>query len=66
MSKAGRNEARKVAAGFLNGIAVAMLVAGLITPFLSNDLHVWRTVLTVVLAFAAHAAALVLVLKTDQ
>jgi hypothetical protein len=32
MSKMGRNEIRKVTAGYLNGIAVALLVSGAILP----------------------------------
>jgi hypothetical protein len=62
MSKMGRNEIRKVTAGYLNGIAVALLVSGAILPAVmglngaqSNDALVVAAI--AVLSFALHYAA---------
>ncbi|HTN63376.1 MAG TPA: hypothetical protein VL147_17790 [Devosia sp.] len=36
MEKSGRNERRKVAAQYLNGIAIAVLVTGVVSPALGQ------------------------------
>lgn len=66
MSEAGQNEARKVAAGFLNGIAVAVLAAGLITPLIGQDLQIWRSIAAVAIALGAHGLALALACQMQE
>lgn len=57
MSKNGRNEKRKVVAGFLNGTAVAVLIAGCITPLLTHDPRWWVPILAFVVGLIAHVGA---------
>lgn len=57
MSKNGRNEKRKVAAGFLNGAAVSVITTGCVTPLLTHDPRWWLPILACVVGSIAHACA---------
>ena len=54
MGKAGRNETKRVAANFLNGIAVALIVAGSIGPLLAGEERVWLPVSALIASAAMH------------
>ena len=54
MGKAGRNEAKRVAANFLSGIAVALIVAGCIGPLLAGEERVWLPVSALIASAAMH------------
>jgi hypothetical protein len=66
MSKAGRNEMKRVAANFLNGAAVAMLAAGWIGPFIAQDAKVWMSALAVLISATMHTLALCLVRNVED
>lgn len=57
MGKAGRNESKRVAANFLNGIAVALLMAGCIGPLLACDGRIWLVALAIIGSAAIHWTA---------
>lgn len=57
MGKAGRNESKRVAANFLNSIAVALLVTGCISPLVVGDERVWHAALAIIASAAIHRAA---------
>jgi hypothetical protein len=54
MGKAGRNETKRIAASFLNGTAVALLMAGYIGPLLAGDHRLLISVLAIVASSATH------------
>lgn len=66
MGKAGRNAARRTAANFLNGIAVATLAAGCIGPALTQDADLWISALAVLASALLHAMALHLVSNLED
>ena len=57
MGKAGRNESKRVAANFLNGFAVALLMAGCIGPLLAGSGRMWLAALAVMASAAIHWTA---------
>lgn len=57
MGKAGRNESRRTAANFLNGIAVALLMVGYVGPLVAGDSRIWVAHLAIVASATAHFAA---------
>lgn len=60
MGKAGRNETKRVAANFLNGVAIALLMAGCISPLLAGDERLWLAALAIIVSAAIHTAAVML------
>jgi hypothetical protein len=66
MGKNGRNEVRKVVAAFLNGVAVAILVTGLVSPMLANDPRSWVPCFAIVAGLAAHLAAISVVRRLED
>ena len=54
MGKAGRNEMKRVAANFLNGVAVALLMAGYTGALLAGDERAWLLPLGLVAGGAVH------------
>lgn len=61
MGKAGRNETRRTGANFLNGIVVAVLVAGCVGPMLAGDSRIWTVILSIFASAGAHLTAVCLV-----
>lgn len=57
MGKAGRNERRKVAAQYLNGIALAVIASGFLGPLMTGngDLRIAAT--AIVVSFGLHMLA---------
>lgn len=66
MGKAGRNEMRRMAANFFNSAAVAVLMAGFITPLLSQDVRGWVLAVAVLVGAALHATALCIVRNIED
>lgn len=58
MSKAGRNEMKRVAANFFNGAAVAVLAAGCIGPVVAEVMDLRLSALAVLVSAIMHAMAL--------
>lgn len=61
MGKSGRNEMKRVAANFLNGAAVALLMAGYLGPLMAGDNRIWIAVLAIFSSMATHSMAVRLV-----
>ena len=58
MGKSGRNETKRVAANFFNGVAVAMLAAACIGPIVANHTDLRVFALGVLASAILHAMAL--------
>ena len=57
MGKTGRNERRKVAAQYLNGIALAVISLGVLGPLITGKGDLGTVSAAVAISFAAHALA---------
>ena len=57
MEKSSRNERRKVAAQYLNGVAVAALVAGAVSPALAQVNDGYAIAVSAMISLALHIAA---------
>lgn len=57
MDKSSRNERRKVAAQYLNGIAIAVLVTGVVGPALGQFSEARTIVVAILASLALHLAA---------
>ena len=66
MGKAGRNEMKRVGAGFLNAAAVAMLTTGGLTPLLKQDQGLWIPVVAAIVSAAMHSLALVIARTVEE
>lgn len=57
MGKTGRNERRKVAAQYLNGIALAVIVSGVLGPLVTGSGGLGTITAAIVISHAMHALA---------
>jgi hypothetical protein len=57
MSKAGRNEVRRTAANFLNGVATALVATGYLAPMVAGQSLGWMAVAVILASAALHALA---------
>jgi hypothetical protein len=57
MGKAGRNEAKRVAANFLNGAAVAVVATGYIGPLMAGASNAWAAVAVILVSAGLHLLA---------
>ena len=57
MDKSSRNERRKVAAQYLNGVAIAVLVTGVVGPALGQFSEARTIVVAVLASLALHITA---------
>lgn len=57
MGKTGRNERRKVAAQYLNGIALAVIVSGVLGPLVTGSGGLGTITAAIVISLAMHALA---------
>lgn len=60
MGKVGRNEMKKVAAGFLNGAAIAILVSGFLMPVIGSRQLALSYPTSALVSLVIHALALVI------
>lgn len=61
MGKAGRNEMKKIAAGFLNGVAIAILATGCLAPAFGQTQWALSALIAAGLSLAVHILALAMV-----
>lgn len=66
MGKAGRNEMKKVAAGFLNGAATAILVSGFLMPVIGSRQWALFSPTAALVSLVIHALALVIVRSLED
>ena len=57
MGKTGRNERRKVAAQYLNGIALAVIASGVLGPLVTGNGGLGTITAAVAVSLAMHALA---------
>ena len=66
MGKAGRNEMKKATAGFLNGVAVAVLASGCIIPVFGQNQWLSSSLCAVVGGLCLHLVARMMVRHIEE